>query len=249
MLAAILVLELVSSFGVGAGGPLPSMNPTLRSAMQRPVLPSEDNQCGRTVSAYLAPIAGTHVFPPYPAIAMRHAEEGDTQIAVVVNADGKASDVHVARSSGFADLDEAAMAAVRKYEWQKPGRACRQMGVQQLVNVDWTFDLPTITIAANSSDYPAAAKAANLSGVGTVLVSQTGDTVTAIKLGASTGAPALDNAMLDFARTKITLPSLMRDDRALSTTMLFLVRFNGDPARPGTVLTPNLPDSVMDLPS
>lgn len=50
--------------------------------------------------------------PEYPRKAKRLRVEGETLISLVVNADGKIAEANVARSSGDADLDASARAAV-----------------------------------------------------------------------------------------------------------------------------------------
>jgi TonB family protein len=246
MLTAILVLQLSAFSPLGA---IPTLSPTERTFYAKPIAASLDNQCGRTGPAYLAPVANTHKFPDYPQSAVHRGEEGASQVAVIADKDGNAGDVRMAKSSGYADLDDAAIAAVKKFRWAVPPRECREMGVAQTVNVDWDMGVPTIAIAFDNADYPAAAKPRNLAGVGAVLITQTGDTVTAVKMAASTGSPDLDQAMMDFAKRDITLPSLVRDGHDLTTTMQFLVRFNADPARPVVLLPANLPLTVMDDPA
>jgi len=58
--------------------------------------------------AYLEPPA-----PVYPRASRRQGEQGEVLVKVEIGADGRAGQVLLARSSGFARLDEAALAAVR----------------------------------------------------------------------------------------------------------------------------------------
>lgn len=51
--------------------------------------------------------------PVYPRRARRRGEEGDVVLSVAVAADGRVSHVSVVRSSGFNELDEAGMKAVK----------------------------------------------------------------------------------------------------------------------------------------
>ena len=60
---------------------------------------------------------GTNPRPPYPLVARRLGIEGVVLLEVVVAADGRAADVRVARSSGFAPLDESALRTVRE-QWR-----------------------------------------------------------------------------------------------------------------------------------
>jgi TonB family protein len=59
--------------------------------------------------------------PPYPALARRRRQEGVVLLAVQVDAEGRPETVAVQVSSGFAVLDEAAIAAVEDWEFE-PGR-------------------------------------------------------------------------------------------------------------------------------
>ncbi len=57
---------------------------------------------------------GTNPLPPYPLVARRLGKEGVVLLAVVVAPDGRAADVRVLRSSGFAPLDDSAVTTVRE---------------------------------------------------------------------------------------------------------------------------------------
>jgi TonB family protein len=57
------------------------------------------------------------VLPEYPNASMRAGEEGGTVVQVLVDESGYASDVKVARSSGFERLDDSAVSAVRKWKF------------------------------------------------------------------------------------------------------------------------------------
>jgi protein TonB len=58
------------------------------------------------------------VEPTYPPAARRAGEEGTVRLKVLVDEKGRPKDVAVATSSGFARLDEAAVAAVRKWRFE-----------------------------------------------------------------------------------------------------------------------------------
>ena len=60
--------------------------------------------------------------PKYPAESRKLREEGLVLLKVSVTAEGRAADVRLQRSSGFARLDEAALKAVRGWEFN-PARA------------------------------------------------------------------------------------------------------------------------------
>ena len=56
--------------------------------------------------------------PDYPGEALARGWEGIVLLSVVVGPDGRANSLVVAGSSGHASLDEAAVAAVRRWEFQ-----------------------------------------------------------------------------------------------------------------------------------
>jgi protein TonB len=69
----------------------------------------------------LAPDAGIavlqSVMPQYPVESMRAGEEGAAVLQVLVDEAGRASDVRVARSSGYERLDDAAVTAVSRWKF------------------------------------------------------------------------------------------------------------------------------------
>ena len=55
--------------------------------------------------------------PKYPAESRKLREQGVVLLKVAVTAEGRAADVQLQRSSGFARLDDAALKAVRRWEF------------------------------------------------------------------------------------------------------------------------------------
>ena len=53
--------------------------------------------------------------PPYPPLAKRMGEQGKVTLRVLVNAQGKPEKIEIAKSSGFARLDDTAREAVRDW--------------------------------------------------------------------------------------------------------------------------------------
>ncbi len=60
------------------------------------------------------PAYGTNPLPPYPLIARRLGREGVVLLDVLVSPDGRAADVRILHSSGFAPLDNSAATTVRE---------------------------------------------------------------------------------------------------------------------------------------
>ncbi len=58
--------------------------------------------------------------PRYPIEARRKRHEGTVRLRVVITPDGRVKEISIARSSGFDSLDDAALAAVRKWKF-RPG--------------------------------------------------------------------------------------------------------------------------------
>ncbi len=59
--------------------------------------------------------------PPYPSISRRLNEQGKTTVRVLIGSDGLPQRAEIAKSSGFARLDEAAMATVMRWRYV-PGK-------------------------------------------------------------------------------------------------------------------------------
>lgn len=73
--------------------------------------------------------------PAYPNASRRKREQGTVVLRLVISEDGRVVSAVVSRSSGFAALDEAAVAAVRKWRWSptmSDGRAVSITGLVQI---------------------------------------------------------------------------------------------------------------------
>lgn len=55
--------------------------------------------------------------PPYPPISRRMNEQGQTTVRVLIGADGQPQRAEIAKSSGFARLDDAALATVMRWRF------------------------------------------------------------------------------------------------------------------------------------
>ncbi len=73
------------------------------------------------------------VKPDYPAIARRRREEGTVTLLLTLEGDGVA-DVKVEKSSGFSTLDEAAVAAVRRWRFENAGKTLARVPVTFRLN-------------------------------------------------------------------------------------------------------------------
>ena len=79
------------------------------------------------------------VDPTYPPASRRSGEQGTVRLKVLVDTNGRPSNVAVAQSSGFPRLDEAAMEAIRKWAF-KPAMQNSQ-AVQSWTRVQVAFQL------------------------------------------------------------------------------------------------------------
>jgi periplasmic protein TonB len=61
------------------------------------------------------------VDPTYPSASRRAGESGTVLLTVTVGPDGAPTDIQIARSSGFANLDQAGIDAVRKWRFAVSG--------------------------------------------------------------------------------------------------------------------------------
>jgi protein TonB len=86
---------------------------------EAPVASAPEPVARETTSA--RPRYKTNPEPPYPVLARRRRQEGVVLLAVRVDAAGRPETVEIQTSSGFAALDEAAVAAVKTWEFE-PGR-------------------------------------------------------------------------------------------------------------------------------
>jgi protein TonB len=77
--------------------------------------------------------------PDYPEVARRRHQEGLVLLAVKVTAEGRAERVEINKSSGFALLDNAAVAAVRAWEFQ-PARI-GSLALESQIEVPVRFEL------------------------------------------------------------------------------------------------------------
>lgn len=103
-----------------------------RGAAEIPTAPLPDFSDGRTVGS-----PAVYLTPPrvvYPSLARREGLQGLVIVDVLVRKNGNAGEVRVAKGSGHALLDEAAVRAVRTASFQ-PARVGGQ-------NVDAWFKAP-----------------------------------------------------------------------------------------------------------
>lgn len=94
---------------------------------------------GGSLSSSAKPDYARNPPPEYPNSSRRREEEGVVLLSVVVSATGDALSVEIAKSSGYAALDQAALEAVRRWKFL-PGKI-QGAAVQQKVLVPVRFKL------------------------------------------------------------------------------------------------------------
>lgn len=73
--------------------------------------------------------------PKYPLESRRKREQGTVVLSVLVSAAGKVAEISIAKSSGFARLDKAALEAVRNWRWSPLVRAGEAVMVKGYVDI------------------------------------------------------------------------------------------------------------------
>lgn len=77
--------------------------------------------------------------PAYPMASRRKREEGMVILRLVISEDGRVADIAINRSSGFSLLDEAAIAAVRKWRWSPTMRDGKPVPITGLVQIPFVL--------------------------------------------------------------------------------------------------------------
>jgi protein TonB len=80
--------------------------------------------------------------PPYPDSAQQNGEQGTIAIDVLVRASGRPSRVRVVQSSGFPDLDDAALEGVLNWRFVPATRGGD--AVKDWTTVKVVYQLPTL---------------------------------------------------------------------------------------------------------
>lgn len=77
--------------------------------------------------------------PRYPHESRRRREQGTVVLTVLLSVDGTVADVSVSQSSGFERLDNAALAAVRRWRWSPTQRNGTPVMVRGLVEIPFVL--------------------------------------------------------------------------------------------------------------
>jgi protein TonB len=86
--------------------------------------------------------SGTNLQPAYPATAVVNGEQGSVGMEVLVGSDGKVRDMRLQKSSGYDDLDNAALAAVWGWKFIPASRNSQYYQMPKWGQVAVQFQLP-----------------------------------------------------------------------------------------------------------
>lgn len=78
--------------------------------------------------------------PEYPALAQQLNEEGRVLLRVLVSPEGRAEQVELKQGSGFSRLDQAALAAVKRWRFQPARRGAESVAAWVLVPITFHLD-------------------------------------------------------------------------------------------------------------
>lgn len=109
--------------------------------------PSAGNNAAAQASAQLVTTAPlfdaaylNNPVPEYPAQAKRRGMEGSVMLGVVVTSDGAAKSVTVAKSSGFAMLDESAKNSVSRWKFVPARKGDETVEARVMVPIDFRLE-------------------------------------------------------------------------------------------------------------
>lgn len=97
----------------------------------------------------MPPVVLTRQAPVYPPQAIKQRHQGTVMLMTLVGVDGKPRDIKVQKSSGFAELDQAAVDAVWKWTFRPEIKA--GVNTEGYLQTPVKFDLSAVTRAGVSS--------------------------------------------------------------------------------------------------
>lgn len=100
--------------------PTPQATPPPKKPMPRPTTPPSGPRDTRAATAKntATPVVIKNTPPSYPEIARQKGWEGRAIVRVEVSAEGRATKVTIAKSSGYGVLDQSALRAVKQWRFQ-----------------------------------------------------------------------------------------------------------------------------------
>jgi TonB family protein len=154
--------------------------------------------------------ASPHATPVYPKTARLHAEEGTANITITIREDGSVADPSVTTSTTFADLDEAALEAVKTWRYNPATKDGKPIAVRVGVFVKFSlgnggglpFEAPYTPYGISETDFTADGLATILKEgkVALSLLVLEDGTIGDVTIVQSSGDPALDTKEVERAR-------------------------------------------------
>jgi TonB family protein len=189
----------------------------------------------RTASGITPPVAlSDHSMTEgdYPPLARARGEEGATIVYYVVNADGNVGDTRIESSSGYADLDAAALDMVKSWRFKPATRDGKPLAVSNHTRIAWTLTGPPpdsspyfTTVHMSAADYPPDAKARHEEGFAEIIVYLDNQGhVLKTELSRGTGFDDLDKATENLVTTRWTFaPGAFMGKPASSAVALLVI--------------------------
>lgn len=120
-----------------AAAPAPAPAPTAEPAAPAPAatVASVPGNAERPANVDALPYVLYGPVPPYPAAAREAGRQGKVRVRVLISERGEVLDTRVATGSGFASLDEAALAGLRHWRFQPARRDGRAVAAWVVVPV------------------------------------------------------------------------------------------------------------------
>ena len=178
----------------------------------------------------------------YPILAKALGEQGKVILQFVVGVDGRVHDAKVIKSSGYPQLDNAALDAVTKNWRYRPAiKDGKPIAVKTKVAINYKLDDTSFKGAEASGfyvvrmkpdDYPAGAKSRREEGLVGLMISadaRTGQTYVDVKR--SSGYPDLDKAAVQKAITWHVHPATIDDNEASSMIPVIVIWSLGNSAK------------------
>lgn len=116
----------------------PAANPSPPAANPSPPVPSAA-QVTNTAPKINAQYAATNPKPVYPPMAKQLGQQGTVELRILVSEAGTASKVEVLKSSGYGNLDAAAVQAIS--QWRFEPATQNNKPVAQWLTTRWTYEL------------------------------------------------------------------------------------------------------------
>ncbi len=176
----------------------------------------------------------------YPLLSTALNEQGLVALDLVIGPDGKVAEAKVEKSSGFARLDDAALAAAKaRWLYTAPTQDGKPIACRWKADVKWALHGLDIGPGAiinvetmGPDDYPASARAAREEGVvGVVVAVDDNGKVLETKLSHSSGYADLDDASLLLARKWTVTPARLKG-KPVKTAIAIAFEWSLDDAKP-----------------